>query len=106
VFLVVGLALVFFGVGMLALAIAAAFAPLVGTAWGDAIAGAILVLPALTWAVGVSLRPRPRPQSNGSKEIIRALLAAIAKETPWVAVIGAGVAGAVEMFLGRNKSRK
>ena len=37
---------------------------------------------------------------------MRALFAAIAKETPWIAIIGAGLAGAAEMFLNRNKPRK
>ena len=34
------------------------------------------------------------------------LLAAVAKETPWIAIIGAGVAAAANMFLNRNKSGK
>jgi hypothetical protein len=34
------------------------------------------------------------------------LLAAVAKETPWIAIIGAGLASAVNLFLNRNKSGK
>jgi hypothetical protein len=106
VFLVVALALVFFGAGMLALALATAFAPLVGAAWGYAIAGAILLLPPLLWALAVSLsRPR-RPPPPPPSGILRALFGAVARETPWIAVVGAGLAGAAEMFLNRNKPRK
>jgi len=107
VFAVIGLALVFGGALMLPLAIAAALAPRVGEAWGYAIAGAILLVPPLLWAIAVSLvRPRRRKAPAGHLEIMRALFAAIAKETPWIAIIGAGVAGAAEMFLNRYKSRK
>jgi hypothetical protein len=108
VFLVIALALVFSGALMIPLSIAAALAPRVGEPLGYAIAGAILLVPPLLWAIGVSLfRPRrPKPQSNGSREVMRALFAAVAKETPWIAVIGAGLAGAAEMFLNRHKSRK
>jgi hypothetical protein len=34
------------------------------------------------------------------------LLAAVAKETPWLAIVGAGLAGAANMFLNRHKSAK
>ncbi len=105
VFLVMGLALVFFGVGMLALAVAAAFAPLVGQAWGYAIAGAILTGPPLLWAAVVSLSRPPRP-APGESGFLRALFAAVTKDTPWLAILSGGVAGAVEMFLYRNKRRK
>jgi hypothetical protein len=37
---------------------------------------------------------------------MRVLLAAVAKETPWIAIIGAGVASLAGMFLNRNKSPK
>jgi len=32
------------------------------------------------------------------------LLAALAKETPWLAIVGAGLASAAKLFLNRNKS--
>jgi hypothetical protein len=35
-----------------------------------------------------------------------AIIAALAKETPWIAVVGAGLAGMAELFLNRNKPRK
>jgi hypothetical protein len=106
VFLVTALALVFFGVGLLALAIAAAFAPLVGPAWGDAIAGTILLLPPLLWALVVCLSRPARPLPSPPSGFLRALFGVVARETPWVAVLGAGLAGAAEMFLKRNKPRK
>ncbi len=107
VFAVIGLALVFSGAMMLPLAIAAALAPSVGEAWGYAIAGAILLVPPLLWAVAVSLfRPRRPKPPKGASEVLRALFAAIAKETPWIAIVGAGVAGAAEMFRNRDRSRK
>ena len=107
VFAVIGLALVFSAALMVPLAIAAALAPKVGQAWAYAIAGAIILVPALLWAIIVSLMgPRRRKQPAGHMEIMRALFAAVAKETPWIAIIGAGVAGAAEMFLSRYKSRK
>jgi hypothetical protein len=46
---------------------------------------------------------QPPPVNN---ELTRVLLAAVAKETPWIAIIGAGLAGAANMFLNRNKSPK
>jgi hypothetical protein len=35
-----------------------------------------------------------------------AIIAALAKETPWIAVVGAGLAGVANLFLNRNKSGK
>ena len=105
VFAVFALALVFFATGLLVQAIAEGFASLVGPAWGDAITAGILLVPALLWALVVSLSRRP-PQPRSSNGILRALFAAIAKDTPWVAVIGAGLAGAAEVFFSRNKPRR
>ena len=62
--LAVAIALVFFGVGLLGLAIATALAPRFGAAGGDAIAGAILLLPPLFWALGVMAS---RPAKAGSR---------------------------------------
>ena len=46
-------------------------------------------------------------QRRGKQSYIAtALLAAVAKETPWIAIIGAGLAGAANMFLNRNKAGK
>jgi hypothetical protein len=106
VMLAIGLGMAFFGVGLLGLALAASLVALFGIAGALAIAGGVLLLPPLFWAVGRLLfKPRkpPPPPTSG---IVTALLAAVAKETPWIAVIGAGIAGAADMFLNRNKSKK
>lgn len=103
------IALVFFGVGLIGLGIAAGLAPFVGAAWSDVIAGALFLLPPLIWALAVvSSRPaRPvAPVNSGARQIMTAIFAALAKETPWIAVVGAGLAGAADMFLNRNKSQK
>jgi hypothetical protein len=109
VLLAAGIALVFFGVGLIGLGIAASLEPFVGTAWADAITGALFLLPPLIWALAiVSTRPaRPAaPDNSGARQIMTAIFAALAKETPWIAVVGAGLAGAVNLFLNRNKSQK
>ena len=109
VLLAAAIALVFFGVGLIGLGIAASLEPLVGAAWADIITGAIFLLPPLIWAIAlVSSRP-PRPaltESTGARQIMTAIVAALAKETPWIAVVGAGLAGVAELFLSRNKPRK
>jgi hypothetical protein len=106
VMLAIGLGMAFFGVGLLGAALAASLVALFGIAGALAIAGGVLLLPPLFWAVGRLLfKPRkpPPPPTSG---IVTALLAAVAKETPWIAIIGAGIAGAADMFLNRNKPRK
>ena len=102
----IAIAMAFFGVGLLGMALASALVATLGIAGAHAAAGAILLVPPLLWAAVVCLsRPRkPPPQANN--ELTRALLAAVAKETPWLAIIGAGLAGAANMFLNRNKSAK
>ena len=106
--LAAGIALVFFGVGLIGLGIATSLEPFVGAAWADAIAGALFLLPPLIWAIAViSARPtRPTPADTGSRQIMTAIIAALAKETPWIAVVGAGLASAANLFLNRNKNRK
>jgi hypothetical protein len=103
-FAVIGLALIFFGTGFIVLGIATALAPYVGAAWGDVIAGAIFLVPALIWALAVASSRPPKP--SGTSQVLAALLGAAVRETPWLALISAGVAGAADMFLKRNKSKK
>jgi hypothetical protein len=96
----------FFGAGLLGFALAHQLVAFVGVAGAYAIAGGALLLLALILALIVAMtRPRkaPPPQQN---ELTRVLLAAVAKEVPWVAIVGAGLAGAASMFLNRNKSSK
>jgi len=108
VLLAAAVALVFFGVGLIGFGIATSLEPFVGTAWGYVIAGALFLLPPLIWALAIiSARPpRPAPQADGSRQIMTAIIAALAKETPWIAVVGAGLAGVANLFLNRNKSGK
>jgi hypothetical protein len=103
--LTVGLALIFFGVGLIEWGIATALKPYVGSAWSDVIAGAIFLLPPLIWALAVASTRPPKP-AVGTRQIMTTLLAALAKDTPWVAMAGAALAGAADLFLNRNKSRK
>ena len=62
VFATAAIAVVFFGVGLIGLAIATALTPYIGAALGYGVAGAILLLPPLLGAVIASSR-RPRKPS-------------------------------------------
>jgi hypothetical protein len=108
VLLAAAIALVFFGVGLIGLGIAASLTPAVGTAWADVIAGAIFLLPPMIWALALvsSRPPRPIADNSGARQIMTAIFAALAKETPWIAVVGAGLAGVADLFLNRNKTGK
>jgi len=106
VFIAVAIAMAFFGVGLLGMALAGALAATLGVVGGYAVAGATLLVPPLLWVL-VTRVSRPRkPVPPPQNELTRVLLAAVAKETPWIAIIGAGLAGALNMFLNRNKSGK
>ncbi|HEY5347404.1 MAG TPA: hypothetical protein VIJ72_04360 [Rhizomicrobium sp.] len=101
----IGAALVFFGVGLLGYAIAVALAPVLGAAGGAAVAGAIFVLPPFLWAIlAAAFRaPRKKPAPAGSAELLTAVIAGLAKEVPWIAILGAGIVGASEMIFKRKK---
>ncbi|HEY2008498.1 MAG TPA: hypothetical protein VGH23_05895 [Rhizomicrobium sp.] len=100
------IAMAFFGIGLLGMALAAWLVKALGTVGGYALAGVALLLPPLLWAVVTHLsRPKKQPTS-ANNELTRVLLAAVAKETPWIAIIGAGLASAANLFLNRNKSPK
>jgi hypothetical protein len=63
-------------------------------------------VPPLVWAVVTRLsRPQKKPASVNN-DLTRILLAAVAKETPWIDIVGAGLAAAANMFVNRNKSPK
>ena len=102
VFLAIILGAVFFGIGLLGFALAHALVSAVGVAAAYAIAGGALFAIALVLLAFMALsRPRKPPPSS---ELTKVLLAALAKETPWLAIVGAGLASAAKMFLNRNKS--
>ena len=99
----VGVALIFFGVGFIVLGIATALRPYVGGAWADVIAGAIFLGPPLIWAIAIASTRPPKPAPS---QVAAELLTTLARETPWLALLSAGLAGAANMFRKRHKSRK
>jgi hypothetical protein len=106
IFAVIAIAMAFFGVGLLGMALAAALVVTLGTVGAYAVAGMVLLVPPLIWAAILRLsRPRKKP-APVNNDLMRVLLAAVAKETPWIAIVGAGLAAAANMFLNRNKSPK
>jgi hypothetical protein len=101
------IAMAFFGIGLLGMALAAALVAWLGTVGGYAVAGMIFLVPPLLWAIVTYLsRPRRSQQQAPNSDLTRVLFAAVAKETPWVAIVGAGLVGAANLFLNRNKSSK
>ena len=104
VFIAIILSAVFFGTGLLGFALAHALVNAVGVAAAYAIAGGALFAIALVLLAFMALsRPRKPPPTS---ELTRVLLAAVARETPWLALVGAGLASVAQMFLNRNKSPK
>lgn len=102
VFLAIILSAVFFGIGLLGFALAHALVNAFGVAVAYAAAGGALLAIALVLLAFMALsRPRKPPPNS---ELTKVLLAALAKETPWLAIVGAGLASAAKMFLNRNKS--
>jgi len=88
------------------MALAAALIATLGTVGAYAVAGMVLLVPPLILAAILGLsRPRKKP-APVNHDLMRVLLAAVAKETPWIAIVGAGLAAAANMFLNRNKSPK
>jgi hypothetical protein len=102
VFLAIAVGAAFFGIGLLGFALAHALVSAFGLAAAYAIAGGVLLAIALLLLAILTLsRPRKPPPNS---ELTKVLLAALAKETPWLAIVGAGLASAAKMFLNRNKS--
>jgi hypothetical protein len=100
------IAMAFFGIGLIGMAIAAALVSALGAVGGYAVAGIVFLVPPLVWAI-ITHTSRPKaPPPAANNELTRALLAAVAKETPWIAIIGAGLAGVANMFLNRHKAPK
>lgn len=103
----IAIAMAFFGVGLLGMALASALVATLGTVGAYALAGAVLLVPPLLWVIVIRLsrprKPTPPPVNN---ELTRVLLAAVAKETPWLAIAGTGLLAAANMFLNRHKTSK
>ena len=106
VLLAIAIAMAFFGVGLLGMALAGFLTATLGVVGAYAVAGAILLVPPLLWALITRLSQPKKPPPVANNELTRVLLAAVAKETPWIAIIGAGLASAANLFLTRNKSGK
>jgi len=102
--LALAMGMAFFGVGLLGFALAEALKALFGPAGALGIAGGVLLLPPLFWALAQLLFAKPKPQKPAGLSAM--LLGALAKELPWMAVVGAGVTGVAEMFFSRNKAKK
>jgi hypothetical protein len=101
------IAMAFFGIGLLGLALAHALVAALGVAGGYALAGAILLLPPLIWVLlGTFTQARKPPPPPPGNELMRTLIAAVARDKPWVAVVGTGLVSVVNMFLNRNTGSK
>lgn len=101
---VIGLLLIVFGVGFLCYALSLALTPYLGAAGGAAVTGAVFVGPPVLWAAVVLGKSPPKPKApEAPSSLWMALFAAIAKETPWVAILGAIAIAAAEMFFVRRR---
>jgi hypothetical protein len=105
VFIAIALGAAFFGVGLLGFALAHVLVQALGIAAAYAVAGGLLLAVALL-LLAIIVLSRPRKRDVPGNDLTRVLLAAVAKETPWIAIVGAGLAGVANMFLNRNKSPK
>jgi hypothetical protein len=104
---IVGLTLMVVGVGFLAFSIDAALTPSLGIAGAAAVTGGIFVGPPFFWAIIVLLLRRPPPPKHTPPPsgLWLTLFAAIAKETPWIAIVGAGLVAAAELFLATRRRK-
>src|SRR5258706_7910699 len=100
----VAIAMAFFVIGLLGMALATALVAALGAVGGYAVAGAVFLVPPLGWALVMHFTPRQKQSAPLNNELTPVLLSAGAKETPWVAIFGAGVVGAANIVLNRNKS--
>ena len=106
VLLAVAVGMAFFGVGLLGFALAESLIVRFGPAGAFAIAGGVLLLPPFFWAIArLAFRPKPPPRPAAAG-LFATLIAAVAKEAPWAAVVGAALTGVAELFLNRNKPGK
>jgi len=98
-------ALIFFGVGLLGVALASALATALGLAGAYAVAGGVMLLLALVIVGLMALMKPRRPPPPPPAAFLTMLLGGLAKDLPWAAVLSAGLAGLTEMVLKRNKGR-
>jgi len=99
-------ALIFFGIGLLGVALASALASALGLTGAYAVSGAVMLLLALV-IVGIMALMKPRrPPPPPPGAFVGLLLGALAKDLPWAAVLSAGLAGVTEMVLKRRNRAK
>lgn len=102
----IAVAMVFFGVGLLGWALATVLVKNFGVIEGSALSGAILFVLPLIWVIIVRLRrPKRAPAPSGS-ELIKMLLAALAKDISWITVVGAALASATSALRKRHQDSK
>ena len=104
IFLAATAALIFFGIGLLGTALALALAAFLGPAGAYAVAGGALLLLALA-LLGLMKLLKPRRRAPPPGAFLQMLLAGLAKDLPWAAVISAGLAAASEMWLKRQRNK-
>lgn len=104
-FLVAAAAMIFFGVGLLGMALALALTDMLGATGAYAVAGGVLLLLALAvFGLTALLRPRrPPPPAPGA--FLSMLMGALARDLPWATVVSAGLAGIAELLVRRQRSR-
>jgi hypothetical protein len=104
---IIGTTFIVLGVGFLGYALAAALTPALGVAGAAAVTGGIFVGPPFLWAIIALLlrRPPPRAAAVPPGSLWLPLFSAVARETPWIAVVGAAVVAAAEIFLVRGRRK-
>jgi hypothetical protein len=96
-------AMVFFGIGLIGSGLATWLSIQFGPSGGYLIAGGVLIVAAILWVLLLSAsRPRRKPEE---KDFTTSLFTAMARETPIVAILGAGLVGVANLFLNRNKNK-
>jgi hypothetical protein len=98
-------AMVFFGIGLIGLAVATLLSAKFGIAGGYLIAGGLLLLLPILWII-ILFASRPRRKPEDKNDFMNSIFATLARETPWAAVVGAGLVGIANLFLNRNKTKK
>jgi len=90
------------GVACAAAAIDLALAPAVGPAWAAAIAAFILLIVPVTLWIVLAIKGAGRAPKEGEEAILLAF-ASLAKNSPWMALIGAALYGAADVLIRRPK---
>ncbi len=103
--LVAAAALVFFGVGLLGLALASALVAQFGNTGAYALTGGIMLLVVLAgFGVSAIFRPR-RPPPPPPQNFFALLMGALARDVPWPAVASAGLLKLVDVIVKRQRAK-